>query len=254
MIEPAGCRKGGGKIHEPLNRIRLQTDDRFKFTDGCIDLLLRKPHVTQIVMSFRVRRIDPNRFLVLTRGLGESPPHSQCRPDVVVSSGRIRLRHECTPEMVHGAIRSIQLEIEHRDRLKPEAVEEIEAGSRVTGTALADAMTHHSALLERMRRFEERYEFLVCAVNQVPPFDTTIDWPRHIDGVEMEHYVAWMKSAYWISVTFRPAISVPAGFTSEGLPVGIQIVGRYRDDSGVLQLAHAFEQATGFGRVRPGQP
>jgi len=143
---------------------------------------------------------------------------------------------------------------EHRDRLKPEAVEEIEAGSRVTGTALADAMTRHSALLERMRRFEERYEFLACAVNQVPPFDTTIDWPRHIEGVEMEHYVAWMKSAYWISVTFRPAISVPAGFTSEGLPVGIQIVGRYRDDSGVLQLAHAFEQATGFGLRHPAQP
>ena len=68
----------------------------------------------------------------------------------------------------------------------------------------------------------------------------------------MEHYIAWMKSAYWITVTFCPAISVPAGFTPEGLPVGIQIVGRYRDDLGVLQIAHAFEQATGFGRRRPG--
>jgi amidase len=149
----------------------------------------------------------------------------------------------------HGALVG-----EHRDQLKPEAVEEIEAGSHVSGTALADAMTRHSALLDRMRRFEERYEFLVCAVNQVPPFDATIDWPRQIDGVDMEHYVAWMKSAYWISVTFRPAISVPAGFTSEGLPVGIQIVGRYRDDSGVLQIGHAFEQATGFGRMHPEEP
>jgi amidase len=60
-----------------------------------------------------------------------------------------------------------------------------------------------------------------------------------------------MKSAYWISATFRPAISVPAGFTPEGLPVGIQIVGRHRDDLGVLQLAHTFEQATGVGRTRP---
>ena len=67
----------------------------------------------------------------------------------------------------------------------------------------------------------------------------------------MENHVAWMKSAYWLTVTFRPAISVPAGFTPEGLPVGIQIVGRYRDDFGVLQIAHAFEQATGFGRKRP---
>jgi amidase len=134
-----------------------------------------------------------------------------------------------------------------RDQLKPEAVAEIEEGSLVTGAALADAMTRHVALLDRMRRFEERYEFFVSAVNQVPPFDAAIDWPHDVDGVAMTHYIEWMKSAYWISTTFRPAISVPAGFTAEGLPVGIQIVGRYRDDLGVLQLAHAFEQATEFG-------
>jgi amidase len=92
---------------------------------------------------------------------------------------------------------------------------------------------------------------LLCAVNQVPPFDANIHWPREIEGVQMEHYIAWMKSAYWITTTFRPAISVPAGFTDDGLPVGIQIVGRYRDDLGVLQIAHAFEQATEFGRNRP---
>jgi amidase len=67
----------------------------------------------------------------------------------------------------------------------------------------------------------------------------------------MQHYIAWMKSAYWISATLQPAISVPAGFTPEDLPVGIQIVGRARDDRGVLELAHAFEEATGCGRRRP---
>jgi amidase len=134
-----------------------------------------------------------------------------------------------------------------RDQLKPEAVEEIEAGAQVSGAALADVMTRHVALLDRMRQFEAGCEFLVCAVNQVPPFDAAIDWPHEVDGVRMDHYIDWMKSAYWISTTFRPAISVPAGFTPEGLPVGIQIVGRYRDDFGVLQLAHAFEQATEFG-------
>jgi amidase len=102
-----------------------------------------------------------------------------------------------------------------------------------------------------MRRFYEKCEFLLCAVNQVPPFDATIAWPREIEGVEMTSYIDWMKSAYWITPTFCPAISVPAGFTEDGLPVGIQIVGRYRDDRGVLQLADAFEQATGFGRKRP---
>ena len=102
-----------------------------------------------------------------------------------------------------------------------------------------------------MRRFEEQYEFTICAVNQVPPFDATLDWPKAIDGVRLDNYMAWMKSAYWISVTCRPAISVPAGFTPDGLPVGIQIVGRHRDDLGVLQIGHAFEEATGVGRTRP---
>ncbi len=139
----------------------------------------------------------------------------------------------------------------HRDLMKPEAVWEIESGARLTVSDISDAMIQHGAIMERVRRFQERYEFMLCAVNQVPPFDTTIDWPKEIEAVKMEHYVAWMKSAYWITVTFHPAISVPAGFTSEGLPVGIQIVGRHRDDLGVLQIAHAFEQATGFGRKRP---
>jgi len=139
----------------------------------------------------------------------------------------------------------------HRDQLKPEAITEIEAGLAVTGSRLARAMVMHGELMERMRRFEERYEFLLCAVNQLPPFDATLDWPHEIDGVRMEHYVAWMKSAYWITATFRPAISVPAGFSVDGLPVGLQIVGRYRDDFRVLQLAHAFEHRGGAGRRRP---
>ena len=135
--------------------------------------------------------------------------------------------------------------------MKPEAIEEIEAGARLTGADVARAMTRHGELMQRMRRFHERYAFLACAVNQVPPFDAALHWPDAIDGVRMDHYVAWMKSAYWISVTFGPAISVPCGFTPEGLPVGIQIVGPYRNDLGVLQIAHAFEQLTGAGQRRP---
>ena len=139
----------------------------------------------------------------------------------------------------------------HRHEMKPEAVWQIELGKSLSGADVANAMARHGELMQRMHVFQEKYEFLLCAVNQVPPFDATITWPREIDGVKMENYLSWMKSAYWISATFCPAISVPAGFTSDDLPVGIQIVGRYRDDLGVLQLAHAFERATGFGRRRP---
>jgi amidase len=138
-----------------------------------------------------------------------------------------------------------------RGQMKPEAVGEVEAGLALTSADVTQAMIQHGQLLERVRRFQEKYEFILCAVNQVPPFDATLDWPKAIAGVKMEHYVAWMKSAYWITATFRPAISVPAGFTADGLPVGLQIVGRHRADMAVLQIAHAFEQATHFGNRRP---
>lgn len=140
---------------------------------------------------------------------------------------------------------------QHREVMKPEAIWDIESGAHLTGADIAQALIRHGELLERIRKFQENYDFFVCAVNQVPPFDASLDWPKAIEGVAMDNYVSWMKSAYWISATRRPAMSVPAGFTAEGLPVGIQIVGRHRDDFGVLQIAHAFEQATGFGRRRP---
>jgi len=139
----------------------------------------------------------------------------------------------------------------HRHKMKPEAVWQIEMGRNLTGDDIARVMQLHGELMQRMQRVQERYEFLICAVNQVPPFDVSIDWPREIEGVRMATYLDWMKSAYWITSTFCPAISVPAGFSPGGLPVGVQLIGRYRDDFGLLQLAHAFESVTGFAKRRP---
>jgi amidase len=97
----------------------------------------------------------------------------------------------------------------------------------------------------------ERYEFIALPVNQVPPFDVKVRYPEEIEGVAMHTYIDWMKSAYYVSVTGHPAISVPCGFTPEDLPVGLQLLGRHRDDFGVLQLAYAFQQETGLWRRRP---
>jgi amidase len=97
----------------------------------------------------------------------------------------------------------------------------------------------------------QRYEFLILPTVQVPPFDIALPYPADINGVEMETYIDWMRSCYYISATGHPAISVPAGFTESGLPIGLQIVGRHRAEFSVLQLAHAFEQATGFGKHLP---
>src|SRR5262249_31298181 len=95
---------------------------------------------------------------------------------------------------------------EHRHAMKPEAIEGIEAGASLTGGAVARAMTRHAALLDRFQQFQQTYEFLVCTVSQVRPFEASSHWPRAIDGVQMDTYIDWMKSAYWISTTFCPAI------------------------------------------------
>jgi amidase len=102
-----------------------------------------------------------------------------------------------------------------------------------------------------MREFFKKYEFLVLPVSQVAPFSIDLEFPQEINGVKMNTYIDWQKSAYHISALGNPAISVPAGFTSNNLPVGIQIVGRHRDDFGILQLAYAFEQKTQFAQRKP---
>jgi amidase len=139
----------------------------------------------------------------------------------------------------------------HRDRLKETILWEIERGRALTGPQIGRAERLRTALYHRMRRFMQTYEFLALPVVQVSPFPIEQPYVTEINGVPMETYIDWMRSCYYVSITGFPAISVPAGFTRDGLPVGLQLVGRHHNDFGVLQLAHAFEQATGHWRRRP---
>ncbi|MEZ4570731.1 MAG: amidase family protein [Thermomicrobiales bacterium] len=96
-----------------------------------------------------------------------------------------------------------------------------------------------------MHRFFQDYDYLICPVNQVPPFDVETEYLTEIDGVEMEHYIAWMKSAYHISFTGLPAVSVLTGFTDDEkpLPSVSATVAPWRQDLSALKLAYAFEGA-----------
>jgi amidase len=137
---------------------------------------------------------------------------------------------------------------DRHDLVKDAVRWEIERGERLTPQVIAWALTKRSELYQRMRQFMERYDFFVLPTVQVLPFSVHEPYPTEIDGVRMDTYIDWMKSCYFISIVSNPAISVPCGFTSDGLPVGLQIVGRHRDDLGVLQIAHAFEQARALQR------
>lgn len=139
----------------------------------------------------------------------------------------------------------------HRDLFKDTVQWEVDRGAKLSGDDVSRADAKRRALEQRMRVFMETYEYFILPVTQVPPFDINQPYVTEINGVKMESYIDWMKSCWYISVVGNPAISVPCGFTADGLPVGLQIVGRHQDEWGVLQLAHAFEKATGFGKRRP---
>jgi amidase len=140
---------------------------------------------------------------------------------------------------------------EHPDAFKDTLKGEIEDGLRLTGNDVARADTAHGQLWRRFQAFLEKYEYFVLPTTQLPPFDVNTPYPTEIAGIKFDNYIDWMKSCWYVSATGNPAASVPAGFTPEGLPVGVQIVGRNKEDFGVLQMAHAFEQATGFGKRHP---
>jgi len=138
-----------------------------------------------------------------------------------------------------------------KELLKETIIWNAEQGQKLSGPDLGRVEMNRTRLYHRVREFMETYEFMILPVSQVPPFDVKERWVKEINGVKMETYIDWMKSCYFITTVGLPAVSVPCGFTPEGLPIGVQIVGRHQDDFGVLQLAYAFEQATGFHKQRP---
>ena len=139
----------------------------------------------------------------------------------------------------------------HRDELKDTVVWNVEKGLALGAMDVAHAEMKRAALLDRTVEFFGRFDYLLCPTTQVPPFSIDTEWVREIDGVQLETYIDWMAACYAITVTGCPSISVPAGFTPDGLPVGMQIVAAPKCDFEALQLAHAYEGLAEFASRRP---
>lgn len=171
---------------------------------------------------------------------------SECAPDLAGAEEAFSIFRAWFYAAVHGE------DLRNRpEDVGEHAAWEIEQGHRLTGADLARAEVLRGQLYERMVGFLDDHEFLVTLVSQVPPFPVELPYPPEIVGTVVERYRDWMRSCSWLSVTHMPAASVPFGFTEEGLPVGLQVVGRPADDFGVLQLAHAIETAVGTWRRAP---
>ncbi|WP_353738346.1 amidase family protein, partial [Limnobacter sp.] len=143
------------------------------------------------------------------------------------------------------------LRAEKGDLLKKTVRWNIDKGLNQSGADVARAERMHTQMFNRMRLFLQRYDFLVCPVSQVLPFPVDEEYPIEINGQPMDDYVAWMRSASRISLSGHPAMSVPCGFTEDGFPVGLQIVGRYGQEQALMEFALQFETANPVGKVRP---
>jgi amidase len=138
-----------------------------------------------------------------------------------------------------------------RDVMNPNLVWNIEQGFPLTGKQIGEAEKERTAIYHRVRRFFERYDLLLTPTVAVPPFPVETSYPKEINGQQMINYTDWFLLTYAISITGLPAISVPCGWTSEGLPVGLQIVGRRLAETTVLKAAAAFEAMAPWHEKRP---
>ena len=151
---------------------------------------------------------------------------------------------------VGGMLHHFYADPARRALMKPELRWEIERGFAISAYDIADAGAVRSAWYHAMRAMFEKYDYFVVPSAQVFAFDATIDWPKSIAGKSMDTYHRWMEVMIPVTMSGCPALNVPAGFNAAGLPMGIQIVASNQAEFACLQLAHAYDRATGWVRKR----
>jgi amidase len=138
-----------------------------------------------------------------------------------------------------------------REKMNPNLVWNVEQGFSLTAREVGKAEVERTAIYQRVRKFFERYDLLLTPTVSVPPFPVEMDYPKEINGQPMTNYTDWFLLTYAITITGLPAMSVPCGWTSEGFPVGLQIVGRRLGETTVLRAAAAFEALSPWRDKKP---
>ena len=138
-----------------------------------------------------------------------------------------------------------------REKMNPNLVWNIEQGFTLTPQRIAEAERERTNLYRRVREFFTRFDLLLTPTVAVPPFPVEMSYPREINGKPLENYTDWLLLTYAMTLTGYPAISIPCGFTREGFPVGLQIVGRKLSETTVLRAASAFEALAPWRYKRP---
>jgi amidase len=137
-----------------------------------------------------------------------------------------------------------------RALLKPEAVFEVESALKLSALDITAASVVRTEWYHAMRRFFETYDYFIAPTAQLFPFDAKLHWPNEIAGRKMETYHEWMKGMLPMTMAGCPALAAPAGFSDQGLPIGIQIVAPHHGELSCLELAHAYDLATNWTSKR----
>ena len=157
--------------------------------------------------------------------------------------------------LVAARIAPYLLNPKNRALIKPEALWEHDQAANLTGAQALEASAQRSAFYHRLLALFEHCDVLALPSAQVWPFDAALRWPASIDGRTMDTYHRWMEVTIYATLAGLPCISVPVGFNPTGLPMGMQLMGRPRQDLAVLRLAHAYEQAAqDVLEIRPRAP
>ena len=211
----------------------------------------------------------PKRVAV-SRDLGISPVDNEVA-DIVIAAARKLEREGVIVEEAHPdladamncfqTLRAVgyatgmrQLLLDHRDKLKPEVIWNIEKGLKLSGEEIARAEAQRGTLFRRMQAFLETYDLLLCPATIVPPFPVEVRYPTHCNGKEFTSYIDWLLIVGTITLCACPAISIPCGFTQAGMPVGLQVVAPNRGEAKLLGGAAFIEKVLGLGAITPIDP
>ena len=143
---------------------------------------------------------------------------------------------------------------QHRGQIAPEIIGNIERGLNITPSQIFEAERVRIELYKKVIAFFETHDFLICPAASIAPFPVEQRYVTEIDGNPCETYIDWFSITFALTMTACPTISVPCGFTSKGLPVGVQIMGKPRGEASLLRVAKRFEQAVGISAQLPIDP
>lgn len=225
--------------HDPLSRPTPQGGYQAAMTSG------RPPRRIGFTANLGLRTVDPEVATICAAAaqrltsLGGAVEHAS--PDF---TGAIDC-FQVLRALLFADVRGDLLPME-RNRINPDIVWNIEKGQTLTAAEIIDAQRLRHALFHRVARFFDDHDLLVCPTVAVSPFPVEQRFPTEIAGETLTTYIDWMFLTFVITLTGCPAVSLPCGLTADGMPVGLQLVGRPHGDAALLGYARLAEQALAF--------